>query len=84
MDLDDLRNLNDDDRSSGKMSFDDIADDDDFEGMAIDEEGNAVASASNGPFLGMNARERMFLAIMLFGNVLVLGIGFLLATKRIG
>jgi hypothetical protein len=84
MDLDDLRNLNDDDSSSGRMSFDDIGDDDEFEGMAIDEEGNAVARTPSGPFLGMNARERMFLSIMLFGNILVLGIGFLLATKRIG
>lgn len=80
MDLDDLRNL-DDESSSGRMSFDDIAADDDFEGMAIDEEGEAAAS---GPFLGMTAQERMFLSIMLFGNIVVLGIAMLLATGRIG
>lgn len=81
MDLDELRNL-DDDGGSGRISFDDISDDDDFEGMAIDEEG--AAAQPSGPFLGMSAQERMFLSIMLFGNVLVLGIGLLLATGRLG
>ncbi len=34
-------------------------------------------------FLGMTAVERMFLALFLFMNVLVLGLALLLATGRI-
>lgn len=34
-------------------------------------------------FLGMTAVERMFIAIFLFLNVVVLGLAFLLATGRI-
>jgi hypothetical protein len=34
-------------------------------------------------FLGMTAVERMFLAIFLFMNVLVIGLALLLATGRI-
>jgi hypothetical protein len=82
-DFDDLRNLGEDDRSSGRISFDELSADDEFEGMAIDD-GSGSASASSGPFLGMNARERMVLAVMLFANVLVLGIGILIATGRMG
>ena len=83
-DFDDLRNLNDDDRSSGRMAFDDLSADDEFEGLAIDEEGDFASTTSSGPFLGMSARERMVLSVMLFGNVLVLGIGLLMATGRMG
>lgn len=83
-DFDDLRNLTEDDRSSGRISFDELSDADQFEGMAIDDGSEAAARASRGPFLGMSARERMVLAIMLFGNVLVLGIGLLMVTGRLG
>jgi hypothetical protein len=83
-DFDDLRNLNDDDRSSGRMAFDDLSADDEFEGMAIEDESDFASTASSGPFLGMSARERMVLSIMLFGNVVVLGIGLLMATGRMG
>lgn len=34
-------------------------------------------------FLGMTAVERMFIAIFLFLNVVILGLAFLLATGRI-
>jgi hypothetical protein len=34
-------------------------------------------------FLGMTAVERMFLSIFLFMNVVILGLAFLLATRRI-
>ncbi|MEZ4666843.1 MAG: hypothetical protein R3E39_02790 [Anaerolineae bacterium] len=34
-------------------------------------------------FLGMTAVERMFISIFLFMNVVILGLAFLLATKRI-
>lgn len=34
-------------------------------------------------FLGMTAVERMFLSIFLFMNVVILGMAFLLATRRI-
>jgi hypothetical protein len=34
-------------------------------------------------FLGMTAVERMFLSIFLFMNVVVLGLAFLLATRRL-
>jgi hypothetical protein len=34
-------------------------------------------------FLGMTAIERMFLSIFLFMNVSILGLAFLLATRRI-
>jgi hypothetical protein len=83
-DFDDLRNLTEDDRSSGRISFDELSADDEFEGMAIDDGSDFDSTSSSGPFLGMSARERMFLSIMLFGNVLVLGIGLLLATGRMG
>jgi hypothetical protein len=83
MDLDDLRRLTDDDDDASSFSFADMASDD-FEGMAIDDGSNEVASGPKQPFLGMSARERMFLAIMFFFNVLILGIGLLLATGRLG
>lgn len=34
-------------------------------------------------FLGMTAVERMFITIFFFMNVVILGLAFLLATKRI-
>jgi hypothetical protein len=34
-------------------------------------------------FLGMTAVERMFISIFFFMNVTILGLAFLLATKRI-
>ncbi|MBL8116415.1 MAG: hypothetical protein J0L63_07730 [Anaerolineae bacterium] len=34
-------------------------------------------------FLGMTAVERMFISIFLFMNVTILGLAFLLATRRI-
>jgi hypothetical protein len=82
-DFDDLRNLNDDDSASGR-SFDSLNVDDEFEGMAIEDESDFASTESSGPFLGMSARERMVLSIMLFGNVVVLGIGLLMATGRMG
>jgi hypothetical protein len=77
-DFDDLRSLTDDESAAG------LDVDDEFEGMAIDEDGDFASTESSGPFLGMNARERMVLSIMLFGNVVVLGIGLLMATGRMG
>ena len=48
-----------------------IGDDDDFSGTGGD-----------GRFLGMTAGERAFISVMLFLNVVVLGIGLLMATGR--
>jgi hypothetical protein len=79
-DFDDLRNLSDDDSASGRS----MTVDDEFEGMAIEDESDFASTESSGPFLGMNASERMVLSIMLFGNVVVLGIGLLMATGRMG
>jgi hypothetical protein len=49
-------------------------DDDDFADMG---------SSGDGRILGMTAVERAFISAMLFLNVLVLGIGALMATGRI-
>lgn len=87
-DFDDLRGLADDEEQSGEYVFDDVdADEFDFE------YGEEIGAASGfverpGPInqlLGtMTAQERMMLTIMLFGNVLVLGIALLLVTGRVG
>lgn len=68
--LDDLR------RSTLDDDFEEIKDEDDD--FVIDDR-----PASRRTFLGMTAVERMFLAIFLFLNVIVLGLGFLIATGRI-
>lgn len=68
--LDDLR------RSTLDDDFEEIKDEDDD--FVIDDRPTAPQT-----FLGMTAVERMFLAIFLFLNVLVLGLGFLIATGRI-
>lgn len=81
----------------GEYDFRSLTDDDDFSfdeefdldslGQELDDEGNVVVEEP-GPlnqFLGsMSAAQRMILMLMLFANVLVLGLGLLLATGRIG
>jgi hypothetical protein len=64
------------------------ADSNDFD-FGEEEDDDAVITADdreqrvNKLFLGMTAVERMFLSIFLFMNVCVLGLAFLLATKRL-
>ena len=67
MNLDELR-------SSTTQTTQDIDADDNFSFDDIPEEHH---------FLGMTAVERMFLAIFLFMNIVVLGIALLLATHRL-
>jgi len=66
--LDDLR------RSALTNEMEDLDDDDDIQ---IDD------AAPKANFLGMSPVERMFISIFLFMNAFVLGLAFLLATKRI-
>lgn len=69
--LDELRNTTEDDDS---LDFDDEI------GMEIvDDKEQQVQKL----FLGMTAVERMFISIFLFMNVAILGLAFLLATRRI-
>jgi len=70
--LDDLRSSLDDD-----LGFED----------ELDEEADALADDDSGEqsrFLGMTAGERAFLSVMMFLNVLILGVAVLVATGRIG
>lgn len=70
--LDDLRSSLDDD-----LGFED----------ELDEEADALAdddSDEQSRFLGMTAGERAFLSVMMFLNVLILGVAVLVATGRIG
>jgi hypothetical protein len=71
-DMDDLRTL---------TQSDDVVDNDPlaFElGPEIDQSQQAQQ-----PFLGLTPAQRAFLAFMLFLNVLVIGIGLLVATNRL-
>jgi hypothetical protein len=69
-DIDDLRKPDED------FDFDDEMPVDDFDIDVDDSTGSAR-------FLGMTPVERMFIAIFLFMNVLVLGLALLLATGRL-
>lgn len=72
-DMDDLRSLTQDDEF--------VLDDEQlpFElGTEIDQRQRA-----QGRFLGLTAPQRAFLAFMIFLNVLVLGVGLLVATGRL-
>jgi len=93
-DFDDLRGLTEDDDEEeafgADFSFDDLSSDGEIDfsyGEEIYEEEN-LAPEKPGPvnqlLNTMTAQERMLLTIMLFGNVLVLGIAMLLVTGRIG
>jgi len=84
--FDDLRDLDDDPSSGGGDEFDFDLDSDD--GMAVghvigEEDELGGTGSSDMELLGMSAGERAFLSMMLFFNVLVLGIGLLIATGRI-
>ncbi|GAB5491486.1 MAG: hypothetical protein Phog2KO_17010 [Phototrophicaceae bacterium] len=86
--FDDLRGLLDDDEDEfDDFSFDDIANDDDF---SYGQEIGAPEAVPDKPgplnqLLGsMTAQQRLFIAMMLFGNVAILSVGILLATGRIG
>lgn len=90
--FDDLRGLLDDDEDEfDDFSFDDVVDDDDE--FAYGQEIGAPSEldaqpAKPGPLnqlIGsMSPQQRLFIAIMLFGNVAILSAGILLATGRIG
>lgn len=87
--FDDLRGLTDDDDDDiSDFSFDEFADDDEFgygqEILTAEEIAEANRPGPVGQFLGsMSAQERMFLSLMLFANVVVLGLAILLVTNRI-
>jgi hypothetical protein len=72
--LDDLR------RSASEDDFDDFGSDDDDAG---DFDDDGAVSSRRELFLGMTAVERMFISIILFLNVVVLGIALLLALGRL-
>jgi hypothetical protein len=79
--------LLDDDDESGLGNFD--LDDGEIPvrlGRVIGEEDDfsATGGSGDGRILGMTAAERAFLSAMIFLNVVVLGIGALMATGRIG
>ncbi len=89
--FDDLRGLlDDDDDEFDDFSFDDVVVDDEFTyGQEIGAENDVEAQpAKPGPInqlIGsMSPQQRLFIAIMLFGNVAILSAGILLATGRIG
>ncbi|MEL6404521.1 MAG: hypothetical protein AAFV98_10655 [Chloroflexota bacterium] len=86
--FDDIRGLTSD-GDDDEFSFDDIVDDDAAFGYGqeiLTEEEIAAANAP-GPVeefvSSMSAQERMFLSLMLFANIAVLGLALLLATNRI-
>ena len=72
--MDDLRSIVDDDDKQ-EFSFDDL-------GMEIAADGER-AEAKDPKFLGLTAGERAFLSVVLFLNVLVIGVGLLVVTGRI-
>lgn len=89
--FDDLRGLlDDDDDEFDDFSFDDVVVDDEFTyGQEIGAENEVeIQPAKPGPInqlIGsMTPQQRLFIAIMLFGNVAILSAGILLATGRIG
>ncbi|QPC81586.1 hypothetical protein G4Y79_18095 [Phototrophicus methaneseepsis] len=61
------------------------SDDDEFdflaEGLDIEEEQPIIIRRRR--FMGMTAAQRAFLSVILFLNVLVLGLGLLVVTQRI-
>ena len=72
-DMDDLRNLTLDDEYpvEGDLQFE------------LGPELNQQQRVANQKFLGMTAAQRAFLALMLFLNVLVIGLGLLIVTGRL-
>ncbi|MDQ7035911.1 MAG: hypothetical protein Q9P01_14085 [Anaerolineae bacterium] len=84
---DELFDDDDDEFGDGEFGFDIddgempigqiIGDGDDFDDF--DETG----ASGDGRILGMNGGERAFLSVMVFLNVVVLGIGALMATGRL-
>lgn len=78
----DLRSLTDDEFDEFETEFDL-----DAVGQELDEEGNIVVEEP-GPVTkiisSMTAFQRMVLMAMLFLNVLILGLGLLIATGRLG
>jgi len=80
MELDEFRITGDDEPDE----FDELfgGGDDVVVGREIGGGGSAAVTESRG-FLGMSAGERAFLSVMLFFNVLILGILLLIVTERI-
>jgi hypothetical protein len=74
--LDDLRRSTSDDDGL----YDDLEEGGD-DGLSSDEPG--MRRGGDGRIFGMTAVERMFISIMLFMLVFVMGMALLLATKRI-
>lgn len=76
MDIDDFRDLLDDDEESSSYEGED---------ELPFEVGTEIASTPEQEtlFLGMTAAQRMLVALMLFLNVLVIGLGLLLVTGRL-
>lgn len=73
---DDLRELRSQGDDEGDFGF---GDEDEGEDLGFGDSGGGDAARL---FLGMTPVERMFIAIFLFMNVLVLGLALLLATNR--
>ncbi len=71
-DMDDLRNLtlDDDYPAEGDLPFE------------LGPELGQAQPTTNQKFLGMTAAQRAFLALMLFLNVVVIGLGLLVVTGR--
>lgn len=82
MEFDDLRSLTNEKKGNNQqqMSFDDFDDDDDAFEIGREIESNNLG---DGRVLGMTAGERAFLSVIVFLNVVVLGVGLLLATGRL-
>ena len=55
----------------------------DFNAVGIDLTEEQVVIRRRRRFLGMTAAQRAFLSIMLFFNVLIIGLGLLIVTNRI-
>jgi len=94
--IDDLRDFDDDASGGDEFDFEDelpanlqeaIGDDfDEFADTGGDDEsfGELLGQAWNEVVSSMSPGERAFISAMIFFNVLVLGLGLLLATGRIG
>lgn len=63
-----------------KSSNDDSIDFDDDSSFDVADDSEPTSERL---FMGMTAVERMFISIFFFMNVVILGLAFLLATKRI-
>ncbi|MGB7340338.1 MAG: hypothetical protein WBC91_15685 [Phototrophicaceae bacterium] len=92
-DFDDFRDMfdDDDDDEYSDISFDDIVDEDLDYGQEIgytDEFDVIDEPVEAGPvnqFVNsMTPQQRLIISAMLFGNVLILAIGLLIATGRLG